>query len=196
MMQVYLDGKLLSGAGQSLSAALESALDAAGADRLLIEAVADGVPVPAEHLDEPPASEPYAGRLEFTSADASGLARATLSDAAGALVDLKPLHELAADRVREGRIPEAMALISDVLIRWGEVRSAIELTSRTAGAAGYDEAGSRELSEVIRDLASRLTEIKRALGAQDWSSLSDVLAYDMDEQADRLRNWLDRASTG
>jgi hypothetical protein len=195
-MRVYLDGRPLEGAGETLSSALRAATDAAPG-RLLIAVRADGAPVPDADLQTPPGTAPYAATLEFTSDDAPTVVRSALLDTARTLERLKPMQAEAAARVQQGQIHESFGSIGAVLREWGRVREAAMLVSRASASGVYDAGAAREdLDGVVRDLAARLQEIKRAIEQEDWSSLGDSLAYDMDEQADRCRDWFLRAAGG
>lgn len=193
-MRVFLDGRELVGAGETLAFAIESARRESKG-RLIIEACADGETIAETDLEEPPQRTPYAEVLEFFSADVRDLVSQTLSDAAQALADLDPMHQEAAAHVQAGRIGPGLESVLRVLQSWGAVRRALELASQASASAGYDlEIEGGELAPVLATLAERLTEMKRAIARQDWSSLADVLAYDMGGQAERCRAWLVRAS--
>lgn len=189
-MLVSIDGRPLRCPADTLSAALICARDAAG-DRLIVQIRADGFEIPSTDLDEPPSRAPYATRIDFTTADAGELLAGMLQDAAGALDIIAPVHARAADEIRGGRLDQAMHSLGEVLRTWAEVRSAMELASRTGnGRAGVTEQSTDQLVPVLNGLADRLAEIKRTLVSSDWSSLADVLAYDMDDQVARCRSWL------
>ncbi len=173
-----------------MAAALAAGRSAAG-ERLIVEARADGFEVPATDIDDPPERAPYASRLDFTSADGGELVRVLLTDAAGALDAVGPRHLRAAEQIRGGNIDEALLTLGEVLRMWAEVRSAMELASRADVSSSGAAAENRDqLAPVLTGLAERLTEIKRTLVASDWSSLADVLAYDMESEVVRCRGWL------
>jgi len=186
-MRVFLDNAELSGAGTTLASAIQAVRRQAG-DRFVIEAVADGAPVDPAHFEQPPESDPYASELRFRTADAKSLVRETLAEASDRVSALREIQQQAALAVQGGRIADTLRDIGVVLEGWSTVRRALEL----AVASGFVERGAEgdDIETVVRGLAERLGEMKRALGDQDWSGLGDVLAYDLDEEAGRWSAWL------
>ncbi|MBL8747240.1 MAG: hypothetical protein JNK58_12905 [Phycisphaerae bacterium] len=191
-MRVYLDGRLIDESGSTLDRAIHVARSHAG-NRMLVQALADGKPVPAADLDHPPPNCPYASELAFASADPSGLLADVLDDAASLLIEVKERQKAAAELLQSGKIDEAVAGIGEILETWRTVKESIVLALRAGPAGGYHDRGEQELSPTIEGLASALGEIKRAMSEQDWASLSDCLAYDMQDHAERCRSWLTRA---
>ncbi len=194
-MRVYLDGKLIDESGSTLDRAIEAARTHAGA-RMLVQALADGKPVPATDLDHPPASVPYASELAFASADPISLLSDAFRDAAELLLEVKEQQRVTAELLQSGKVDEAVAGIGEILETWRTVKEAIVLSLRASPADQYHGGGQGELPSTIEGLASALGEIKRAMTAQDWASLSDCLAFDMQDHAERCRAWLVRAGTG
>lgn len=194
-MRVYLDGTLIDEAGSTLGRAIEAARARAGT-RMLVQAVADGAPVPAADLDDPPGVSPYASELRFASADSSVLLLDTLRETAEMLSEVKELQSRAAELLQTGKVDEAVAEVGEVLETWRTVKEAIVLVLKASPADRYHGAEKQELSEAIGALASALGEIKRAMSVRDWASLGDSLAYDMGEHADRCRAWLIKAGSG
>lgn len=189
-MRVYMDGRELECASGTLEAALAAGRRAAG-DRLIIEVRADGFEVPATDIDDPPTRAPYASRLDFTSSDTDELVRGVLADATDALDAVGSRHARAAEQIRGGQIDQALLTLGEVLRTWAEVRSAMELASQLKSPASGPAAENRaQLTPVLAGLAERLAEVKRSLVASDWSSLADVLAYDMEGEVARCRGWL------
>jgi hypothetical protein len=185
-MDVYLDGEPLPGAGRTLATALEAARAQCPA-RLIVEAVADGAPVPAQDLESPPAQEPYAGELRLMSESVDVLVREALGSAGAALAEARGRHGACAELLRVGDIGGALDALRDVLTAWEGVRSALELCGRAPGDPLSDEAS---IGVSVNDLAVRLTEVKRCLTAQDWATLADVLLYDLGPLSQRLERAL------
>lgn len=194
-MRVYLDGKLIDDSGSTLDRAIEAARAHAGT-RMLVQALADGKPVPAADLDSPPPLSPYASELAFASADPSGLLSDVMHDAADLLEEVKARQRATAELLQAGKVDEAVAGIGEILETWRTVKEAIVLSLRAEGTHRYHGGSQEELSPTIEGLASALGEIKRAMSAQDWASLGDCLAYEMQDHAERCRSWLVRAGSG
>lgn len=191
-MRVYLDGDLIDDAGSTLERAIASARAKAGT-RMLVQALADGAPIPAAHLDQPPGDSPYARELRFASADSSILLMDTLRDTAEALVDVREMQSRAAELLQSGKVDEAVRDVGEILETWRAVKDAIVLVLQASPSDRYHGSEKQELSEAVAALASALGEIKRAMSVQDWASLGDSLAYDMQDHAERCRTWLLKA---
>ncbi len=193
-MLVYLDGRALSVSEATLGAAIDAALEGAG-DRMIVEAMADGVVVDGADLEAPPERSPYAGEIRFRSADRASMARVTLHEAADALEDVRRKQAQAADQVRSGRVEEGMRTLGEALEGWGSVRSAVEMMLGTGliRAGVTDEGGggiAGPFVGVMGKLAASLTEVKRSIAEADWTGLGDAVAYDLEEQARAVSAWL------
>ncbi|HBS28640.1 MAG TPA: hypothetical protein DEB06_04115 [Phycisphaerales bacterium] len=188
-MRVLLDGTELTGAGTTLGSAIAAVRRAAG-DRFVIEATADGAAIVAEHFATPPERDPYAAEVHFRTADPASLVRETLAEAADRVSALRAIQSEAARAVHAGRLGETLRDIGVVLEGWSTVRRALEL-ALASGLVNAPQPGSGEdVESVVQGLVERLSELKRAIGVQDWSGLGDVLAYDLDEEAGRWSKWL------
>ena len=190
-MKVMLDGSALDVADQTLGCALTSALEAAG-DRLIIEAIADGVRVPEEDLATPPERSPYASEIKFLSADPLALMKVTLGEAADSLEHIVRWQSEAGEQIQAGDLESAMPIIGRLLKGWGAVRTTVELIVE-GGLLSHSQA-TTSLQPLVDDLATLLRLLKESIEGQDWSSVSDVLIYDLEEQADSWRQWLGDAA--
>jgi hypothetical protein len=126
--------------------------------------------------------------------------RQTLLDAAEALERVVGDQKASAELIQQGKIQEAMPPLSSSLQTWQVVREVLEKSAALirlpleamefpGGASGSDR-----ILELISSLAVRLEEVKRSLSAEDWTSLADVVAYDLSEQAERWRTALQSLS--
>jgi len=195
-MQVFLDDRALSPAHPTLASALRAGVDEAQrAGRVVVEAFVDGQPIADSVLENPP-EEAWGAEMRLTSVEPRSLVRVTLMDAAEALDAAAADQQTCAELIQSGRVDESLAPLSTAVQTWQAVREAVEkgaalmrmpLDSMTSpgGATGTDR-----LVDLIGALTSRLEEVKRSLAAQDWSSLADVMAYDMAEQATRWKEVL------
>lgn len=198
-MQVLLDGQVIEVKAPTLAAALEAGRAAAmRARRVLVEAQMDGVRVPDAILENPDAAGPGGSEIRFTSADPGALVGQTLRDAAEVLGEARKAQGDAADLIDGSQFDRAMPQLSAALGAWEQSRLAVVNgmallgknleTVRVIGGTG---AGSeRPLAEWVGSLTLALEEVRRSLKAQDWVGLSDVLRYDLSEQAELWRAML------
>lgn len=184
-MRVYLDGQLIDPQGSTLEHAIDTARDRAGG-RLLVEILADGSPIPAQDLDNPPANSPYANELRFTSDDARTLHAEALDAVVATLADVRRTQTVAAEALQEGRVDVAIAKVAEVLELWKGVKDAISMILRVSAA---DARSGGALPDAIEGLARGLHDLRRALAAQDWAALADCLGWDMQEHAARVESW-------
>ena len=184
-MLIFIDNQPLATPAPltTLGAALAAVRERAG-DRLVVEVEADGSPVPGEDLSQPPSTSPYAGVLRFKTADATTLLRDSLMYASGAVRDLRPRQIAAAELIQASHTSEAMAALTEVLSCWEQAKQVIQLAG-SLGVAVPAGLGDAEITRAVTELGRSLEEIRRSLRDQDWSSLSDVLAYDMPGLSDR-----------
>ncbi|TVQ63224.1 MAG: hypothetical protein EA378_02750 [Phycisphaerales bacterium] len=189
-MRVLLDGAELTVESASLRSALEAAAAAAAANgRVIVEVEADGSPVPADDLASPSSEPMQAGELQMTSADPRSLVAVTLHDAGDAVAQLREGQARAAEAVQSGKIEDALATLAQVLGVWQAAHDAVE---KGAALLGIDldamrltlPSGANEtVGPRVQSLAAKLGELKRAVTDQDWTALSDTLAYDLDEES-------------
>ena len=192
MMRVYLDDRLLEGAGSTLGAALETAR-AGAKGRLIVDVLADGRPVPNEHLDNPPAHSPYAGELRLATADPRALAAYALREAGDELKRSESAHTQAGELVQSGKTQEALAALVTALTAW-------ETVQRTASAcvaidALMAPASRNGVERATTELTEHLEQIKKSLHAGDWSTLADALLYDSGALIGRWTTLLDGMAT-
>ena len=199
-VKVYLDDESLTTEGETLGAALRAGVARARErGRLVVEINADGASIPEEHLADPPAFEPYAEELRLVSVEPGLLVRSTLLDAAEALEAIRERQRRAGELIQTGETAEAMTELTEVISVWSAVRRALEDGCTLLGLPLSDAIAGADGRRLVDDLTGRLTDIRSALQAEDWSSLSDAVAYDLDEQAQRwttvLRDFAARLET-
>lgn len=182
-MRIYLDQNLIVESVSTLAQALAVASEHAG-DRLLIGVSADGEPVSDEQLADPPLTDPFAEEIHFTSADPVSLVRVTLLEAADQLKASKGQQAAVAQQIQLGELARAMPDLSAILDIWQQVEQCITLSRQVGGVElGYVD-GEKNFETLAGSLTTRLGEIRDALSSRDLATLADILAYDMDEQAD------------
>lgn len=185
MMKVYLDGQPVSEAGQTLASALD-AVRSSSRGRLVIEAQADGAPIPDAHLASPPESAPYAEELRFISADAVALVRESLLEAADLLPPAREQHQRLADLIASGEPESAIQQLGTLLAVWQQVMDTLQAV-RSCEAVTLP---AQEIDATATGLNDRLIELRTCIERQDWSGLSDLLAYDLTEEAQRWEQLL------
>jgi hypothetical protein len=193
-MRLYLDGDPIQVETPGLATALrEGAARAEQRGRIVVEATLDGRALSDEQLEHP-SDDPGAGdEVRLLSAEPKSLVRITLLDAADALEDAKVRQAQCARQLQTGDMEGAMQTLSDAITVWQAVR---DVVSRSADLLQLPldgmtfpgpDADSPPVGQLVASLTANLEELKRSVNAEDWSALADVLAYDLDEQADRWR---------
>ncbi|MBK7404041.1 MAG: hypothetical protein IPJ41_05280 [Phycisphaerales bacterium] len=134
--------------------------------------------------------------VHLTSAEPCEFVRVTLLDARDALDRARADQIAAADAVEAGRAQEAFGLVESSLGLWQAARQALD---QGAQLVGLDLSTlPADLGEIlpgaVESLARCLEEVRRCVGAQDWSGLSDLLRYDLDELARTWQRVLERVA--
>ncbi|MBC7834786.1 MAG: hypothetical protein H7Y88_06760 [Phycisphaerales bacterium] len=192
-MPLLLDNVPVNPTGLTLGDALQAGRAAAeGNGRIVVEIFLDQAAIDPDELrrrSEAPLGE---AELKLTSVRPAALVRSTLHDVAEAIEKVKQDQTAAAEALQQGRLDEAMAFLSALLPVWEQVQRATEYSTAIMGWS-LDElevktaGGTIKIADEITRLVTTLGEIKRSLQARDWAGLSDVLAFDLDEQAQRWR---------
>jgi len=185
-VKVYLDDETLTTEGETLGAALRAGVARARErGRLVVEINADGAAIPEEHLADPPGFEPYAEELRLISVEPGLLVRSTLLDAADALENVRERQRRAGELIQTGETEAAMTELTEVVTVWSAVRRALEDGCSLLGLPLSEAIRGVDGQKLVADLTARLTDIRSALQAEDWPSLSDAVAYDLDDEAER-----------
>lgn len=187
-MKALLDGNPIDLDRPTLAACISAgAKRAESLGRIIIEVKADGASVLGDQLANPSDVPGVHTEVLMISADPRTLVRVSLHDAIEALTTLKPLHSAVADALTAGNIQAAMDQLREVLGTWQAVQELIEHSrvilrvdlskvAMTDGNAGFDEQAQKFV------VVSK--SIQQAVQNQDWSALSDIVAYDLDAAAD------------
>lgn len=191
-MRIMIDGsaspKELTGESATLLAALAAAREQAG-ERLIIEVRADGIPIPARDLEDPPEDAPYAEEISFQTADRAQLIREALAEVDAALATIGGQQESVAEKLQTGKTAEAMKDLGTVLQTWDGVQqmAATLASTEISGGSLEEEAAAAELSEVSAALLKVLHGVHQAVLSEDWSTLADILSFDLSDLAARWR---------
>lgn len=197
-MRMYMDDEALEASESTLSAGLKAAVEAARAQgRVIIEVEADGEPLADEDLEAPSEDPAFCDELRFRSAEPRSLVRVTLLEAADALEQSRQACAKAADMLQTGQTAEALRHLGESLGTWESARRVVQegcalLEIDIEGAEGLGP----KAQAMIEALSSSLEEIKRALASEDWADLSDLLAFELDEQAQAWRDAMIRIADG
>lgn len=205
-MQVRVDGADVKVDRSTLRSAMDAArLNAQERGRVIVEATIDDHPMSEEELAAPGEEDLTGHRVSFVSADPTALVRVTLLELLPLLEEARGQQQAAADKIATGDVAAAMESLARAFEVWGGVQQAVaqgtellglsleDIRVGGSGQRGEVEGVNREdagrhgepestVATCTRELASTLSEIKRALSAQDLPGLSDALLYDLDDQ--------------
>lgn len=167
--------------GRALAAARELA-QASG--RVIIEVKLDGRQLSDTELEAVEAGAgPSGERLQFVSANPRELVATSFVQAADALEEARDLQTDAGGALQAGDVGAALGLITEVIGVWEAVRAVLE---RGPGLLGVPLEGlvpsGVNVQARTAELSASLQSVKTSLESQDWSSLADVLAVELDEQ--------------
>lgn len=176
-MRAFLDDREIDSSTSTLAGVLtEGAAMAEASGRIIVEVTIDGVEVDGDRLESPSQEDLGTSEVRLVSAEPAALAAQALADAATQLGQTRERQSRCAGLVQVGKISEAMSLMEECLNDWQVARTVVDsvtqLTSVTADSA----------EDTIEGLAVKLKELKSALTGQDWATVSDILAFDLDEQ--------------
>ena len=185
-MQAFLDDRPINAERPSLAGALAAgAAMAESAGRIIVEVTLDGHDLAGEQLDRPSDDDLGDAEVRLVSADPRELAAKALADAGTQLGATRTRQAACAELVQTGRLAEAMDELGACLAEWQAAQAVVQSVTQLLRVAPDDTGGA------IDALAARLDELRSALGAEDWATLADLLAYDLDEQAERWIGMLD-----
>lgn len=192
-MKIILDDMTLPETPETLAEAIAAAAErAASMDRVIVDIVADGRAIGAEELDDPPTMAHRCDELRLTTAAPRAFVSVTLHDAADALAGAQADQRRAADLIEAGSPEEAFRSLESALRLWQAARQALDQGSRLLGLdlSAMPFESPDDLPEAIATLSTGLEEVRRCVGAQDWSGLTDTLLYDLDGLVGRWQSLL------
>ena len=183
-MRVFLDNAPLETepSGRTLADALAAVQAEAGA-RLIVEVHADGEPVPADHLTDPPDTNPHCDELTCVSADRAAIVRVSLGEAADLLGTLSEKYPEIVEQIQVGKTQEGLASLSNVFVVWQSIEQTIQSATRVDGVtfapSNGDDSVDRLINSAVEQLATMLRELKEAVVAGDFTTVADVIEYDL-----------------
>jgi len=183
-MNIWIDDNKLPGA-QDLDAALEQArLHAESQGRLIVDILVDGQPATDALFDENAKDLPPINELRFTTADTNALIVETAQTAIDSIELLKADQEAGVEQIRSGDLQDAMESLRAVMEGWTAMRDIVDqITQITNTELATLKVGQESGSEIIDSLSKSLEEVRETLKNEDWSSLGDVIEYDLNELA-------------
>lgn len=195
-MKVFLDERPLSVQRPTLAAALAAGRSAADdLHRVIVEAKLDGVAIPDAELEQPTERDLGQAELRFITATPALFVSTTLHEIADALDGVRATQRAAARAFQRGELNEAFSHLSSSLGVWDAVRKGVEqgpallnrrlADLRVGAAASGGGAAGVPLAEHLDQLATRLSGLRTALAAQDWSTLADELEGEFEPAAAR-----------
>ncbi len=187
-MQIWVDTEQLD-AADTIEQALDAArMHAEKTGRLIVEINADGLPMPDEMLDNPPTDSSGITELKFITVDPIAFMIQTLCDTRESLESTKAEQVVTAGQIQSANLAEAIASLGSVLEGWQAVRDVVDQLSALAEIdLNTIDIDGTSGNECINGLTTALGEVREALSTEDWSTLGDLLEYDLDQQAS---NWL------
>ena len=189
-MNTFLDGQEIKPHRPTLAAGLSLAVQAAEATgRIIVEAWVDGRPLGEGELENPSDVPGSVLKLELISAEPRELVATTLLDGVAALDELVSIQHDAGVAIQKGQGQESMEAIRRVVETWTGVRAILERGSAILGT-DLTAASPMPFAPLAQSLSQNLATLKDSLQRQDWSVLSDCLAYELVPQAKAWRDAL------
>ncbi len=183
-MHIWIDDTQLSDA-TDINEALDNArLHAESAGRLIIDILVDGQPAPDELYGETPETLGPIQELRFTTADTQSMVNESISTAIDSIDLLKADQVQGAQQIRSGELGDAMDTLRAILEGWQAMRDMVDqITQITDLDIQSVQVGSEPGSVIVQSLSTALSEVRETLQSEDWSSLGDVIEYDLEELA-------------
>ncbi|MEZ6242235.1 MAG: hypothetical protein R3B57_04260 [Phycisphaerales bacterium] len=195
-MIVYLDDERIEPEAPTLWAAIDLARRTAHErGRVIIEVKGDGDPLDADTIDDADGSDVGFAELRLVSTAPGPMAREILLEACDTLDRARLDQSRAAELIQSGAIADALDPMQSALEAWSLVREVVDKIQALTGISPVGvhvsvRGGQFTGGECVASLTAALAQLRAAVRASDWSALSDLLAYDLDEQADRWRAML------
>lgn len=194
-MRVMVDQETVEIARPTLAAAIAGgAAHAESKGRIVVEVKADGVTLAERDIENAPDIPGAFREIQLLTASRAHLAAQVLQAAASALDDVIAAHRFVADQIFATRLEPATNALQETLGVWQQIREGVEqvcvLLASDLPTLSGKVGKSEEARELVSGLSSGLGEVRRAVAAQDWSTLADTLTDDLTVLADRWRTLL------
>ncbi|MBO6512681.1 MAG: hypothetical protein JJ974_01795 [Phycisphaerales bacterium] len=183
-MQIWIDNTQLSDAPDIGEAIEQARLHAENAGRLIVDILVDGQPAPDELYGDTPETLGPIEELRFTTADTRSMVNESINTAIDSIELLKADQAQCAQQIRSGELGDSMETLRSILEGWQAIRDmADQITQITNLDIQSVQIGSEHGSEIVQSLSTALSEVRETLQNEDWSSLGDVIEYDLEELA-------------
>jgi len=175
-MPAFLDDRRIDTDRPTLAGVLAAGAEMAEADgRIIVEVRLDGKDVDGSTLQSPPDDDLGESEVRLVSADPHEVAGQALADAGTQLDTTRARQAEVASLIQQGKVAEGMSRLGECLADWQTAQHVVSSVGRLVGVHGP--------APTIDALAALLTDLRNALSGQDWATVADLLAYDLDEQA-------------
>lgn len=183
-MHIWIDNTQLADA-QDLTAAMDMARNHADTTgRLIVDILVDGQPAPDEIFEEEPEGLGTINELRFTTADTNALLIETTETAIDSIELLKTDQEAGVQQIRAGDLEDSMQTLRSIMEGWTAMRDIVDQITQIANMELSTLKVDDQLgSEIVDSLSKSLAEVRETLQNEDWSSLGDVIEYDLGELA-------------
>tara|TARA_R110000868_G_scaffold241497_1_gene496079 strand:- start:57147 stop:57749 length:603 start_codon:yes stop_codon:yes gene_type:complete len=183
-MQIWIDNTQQTDA-TDLGDALEQArIHAESAGRLIVDILVDGQPATDELFEDEPEGLDTINELRFTTADTSAIIAETAQTAIESIELLKADQEAGAQQIRSGELEDAMQTLQAIMEGWLAMRDVVDQITQIAQIdISTVQVGNETGSDSVQSLSNALAEVRETLQNEDWSSLGDVIEYDLSELA-------------
>lgn len=190
-MQAFLDGQQIESERPTLAAGLNAGVRAAeSTGRIIVEAWVDGRPLAGDELESPSDVPGTTLRLDLVSAEPRELVATTLREGAAALDQIESVQRDAGRLIQAGTMDQSIQSIKAIVETWSDVQMILERGSAILGT-DLSRFNPSPFAPLAQSLSSQLATLKDSLLRQDWSALSDCLAYELTEQAVAWREAFD-----
>jgi hypothetical protein len=189
-MRVMLDGQLVPIDRPSLALALATAARHAEASgRIIVSAVADGVPIPDETLKSLKDEFSSIQEVVLSTASPTRVVGEMLVQAADAINSVRGTQQHAGHTIQRGEPEQAREHLEAIFGIWqavaGGVQQAAEMLSLDLGTLrvpdGYGD--TMAVAPQIEFLVEKLRDLQGCIQRKDWAAMSDILLFDLDELA-------------
>lgn len=191
-MNIWIDEHQITDA-PDLDTALEQArVHAESQGRLIVDILVDGEPATDAFFDEDSASLPPINELRFTTANTTDMVNETLQTTVESIELLKADQAAGVQQLREGNIADSMESMRAIMEGWQAIRDIVDQIAQITNIDIFKlQAGDKTGSELVESLSKSLAEVRETLNTEDWSSLGDIIEYDLTELADQWSTLLE-----
>lgn len=187
-MRILLDQAETPLAADTVGEALRQAAALAGErGRMIVEVEVDGIRWSEEDLATQATAQRSAGELKLLTAHPGELLSETFNQSADAIAEIEEFQREAAKHLQAGRTKEGLHQLLESLAVWGAVQTGLSrglnlgvLSHPVLQARGIDVDGP------VQALESKLRELRQAIVAQDFTTLSDCLMYEFPAVAQQV----------